>query len=60
MKLSSLKYFFTYETKIPDGIGFKLFGIQFTKPYDYVYGCFAYEQKHFKTIIMNKFVFEII
>ena len=27
MKLSSLKYFFTYETKIPDGIGFKLFGI---------------------------------
>ena len=40
--------------------GFKLFGIQFTKPYDYVYGWFAYEQKHFKTIIMNKFVFEII
>ena len=40
--------------------GFKLFGIQFTKPYDYVYGWFAYEQKHFKTIIMNKFVLEII
>ena len=40
--------------------GFKLFGIQFVKPYDYVYGWFAYEQKHFKTIIMNKFVFEII
>ena len=40
--------------------GFKLFGIQFAKPYDYVYGWFAYEQKHFKTIIMNKFVFEII
>ena len=27
MKLSSLKYFFTYETQIPDGIGFKLFGM---------------------------------
>ena len=40
--------------------GFKLFGIQFTKSYDYVYGWFAYEQKHFKSIIMNKFVFEII
>ena len=40
--------------------GFKLFGIQFTKSYDYVYGWFSYEQKHFKTIIMNKFVFEII
>ena len=40
--------------------GFKLFGIQFAKPYDYVYGWFAYEQKHFKTIIMNKFVLEII
>ena len=40
--------------------GFKLFGLQFTKPSDYVYGWFAYEQKHFKTIIINKFVFEII
>lgn len=26
MKLSYLSYFFTYETKIPDGIGFALFG----------------------------------
>jgi hypothetical protein len=40
--------------------GFKLFGIQFTKPYDYVQGWYAYEQKHPKTIIMNKFMFEII
>ena len=40
--------------------GFKLFGIQFAKPYDYVYGWFVYKQKHFKTIIMNEFVFEII
>ena len=40
--------------------GFKLFGIQFTKPYDYVNGWFVYKQKHFKTIIMNKFMFEII
>ena len=40
--------------------GFKLFGIQFTKPYDYVKGWFAYEEKHPKTIIMNKFMFEII
>ena len=40
--------------------GFKLFGIQFTKPYDYVQGWFAYEQKQPKTIIMNKFMFEII
>lgn len=40
--------------------GFNLFGIQFTKPYDYVQGWFAYEQKHPKTIIMNKFMFEIV
>lgn len=40
--------------------GFKLFGIQLVKPYDYVYGWFAYEHKHFKTIIINKFEFEII
>lgn len=40
--------------------GFKLFGIQLRKPYDYVQGWFAYEQKHPKTIIMNKFMFEII
>ena len=26
MKLSYLSYFFTYETHIPDGIGFALFG----------------------------------
>ena len=26
MKVSYLQYFFTYETEIPDGIGFALFG----------------------------------
>lgn len=40
--------------------GFNLFGFQIRKPYDYVQGWFAYEQKHPKTIIMNKFMFEII
>lgn len=27
MKFSNMQYFFTYETKIPDGVGFSLFGI---------------------------------
>lgn len=40
--------------------GFKLFGIQLLKPYDYVKGWFAYENTNPKTIVMNKFMFEII
>ena len=40
--------------------GLRLSGIQFIKPYDYVNGWFAYKRKHSKTIVMNKFILEII
>lgn len=48
------------ESSIKHNKGFSLFGFQFIKPYDYVYGWYALKETKLKKIVMNKYKIETV